>query len=228
MDVINSFKRTWVWCRRFRNRRGYGVHSPFAFNLITWIIYEKQPFYAYKELNGIRKDLSNAGERLNPVRVDELLFRLVNNMYPKNILEIGTGSGLSTVYIARARKKASVTTFDLKTVKNAERLFTGYNIAYRTGEINRLVADYLDALRPVDFVHLNERKPLPGIYERLQSKVHCNSLFVIEGIHASRDMRDWWDGVVADERTGITFDLYDVGLVFYDKTKIKQHYIINF
>lgn len=31
-----------------------------------------------------------------------------------------------------------------------------------------------------------------------------------------------------DERVGVTFDLYDLGLLFFDKTKIKQHYIVNF
>ena len=27
---------------------------------------------------------------------------------------------------------------------------------------------------------------------------------------------------------GITFDLYDLGIIFFDKTKIKQDYIVNF
>lgn len=228
MGVINSLKRTWMRCRRLSNRCGYGVHSPFAFNLITWVIYEKSPFYAYKELNEIRKRISKSKVRLNPARVDKLLFRLVNEVHPRNILEIGMGPGLSTAYMAKARRDASVITFDSEVLKSAEQLFADYNIEYCAGDINCQVAKYLNTLRSVDFVHFNEQKPLSEIYERLQSKVHCNSLFVVEGIHASKDMRNWWNEIVADERTGITFDLYDVGLVFYDKTKIKQHYIINF
>ena len=34
--------------------------------------------------------------------------------------------------------------------------------------------------------------------------------------------------IVASESTGSTFDLYDIGLVFFDKARYKQHYIVNF
>jgi hypothetical protein len=34
--------------------------------------------------------------------------------------------------------------------------------------------------------------------------------------------------VVADPRAVITYDLYDVGLVFFSEKRYKQHYIVNF
>ena len=39
-----------VWLLRFRHRRGYGVHSPFAFNFITDVVYQRLPYYKYCEL----------------------------------------------------------------------------------------------------------------------------------------------------------------------------------
>ena len=39
-----------VWLRRFRHRCGYGVHSPFAFQLIRGVVYERGEFYAYRPL----------------------------------------------------------------------------------------------------------------------------------------------------------------------------------
>ena len=54
------------------------------------------------------------------------------------------------------------------------------------------------------------------------------SVFVVHGICYSKEMKTLWKKWQADERVGITFDLYDVGLLFFDKTKIKQQYIINF
>ena len=38
--ITLALKRPFIWLRRFRHRCGYGVHSPFAFNLITQVIYE--------------------------------------------------------------------------------------------------------------------------------------------------------------------------------------------
>ena len=48
--ITLTLKRPFIWLSRFRHRCGYGVHSPFAFNLITQVIYESTPYYKYKDL----------------------------------------------------------------------------------------------------------------------------------------------------------------------------------
>ena len=48
--ITLALKRPFIWLRRFRHRCGYGVHSPFAFNLITQVIYENTPYYKYKDI----------------------------------------------------------------------------------------------------------------------------------------------------------------------------------
>ena len=47
MNLLYYLKRPFIRLSRFRYRCGYGVHSPFAFSLITDVIYEKMPYYAY-------------------------------------------------------------------------------------------------------------------------------------------------------------------------------------
>ena len=59
-------RRIWNWCKRFRHRCGYGVHSPSDFFLITSVIYEKLPYYAYEELKK-----SNSSRRLLRYREKE-------------------------------------------------------------------------------------------------------------------------------------------------------------
>ena len=61
--------------------------------------------------------------------------------------------------------------------------------------------------------------------DSLYNKVDERSVLIIEGIWRNREL---WQKVVADNRTGVTFDLYYCGIVMFDKKREKHHYIINF
>ena len=64
--------------------------------------------------------------------------------------------------------------------------------------------------------------------EAFVSRAHECSMLIVEGIYASKKAKMRWKELVNDERTGVAFDLYDCGIVFFDHTKSKQVYIINF
>lgn len=73
------------------------------------------------------------------------------------------------------------------------------------------------------------RLPLTGDYRQLMSDIYphvdCQSVLVIEGIN-----RDWdfWKEIEQDARTGVTFDLYYCGIVFFDTKRHKKNYKVNF
>ena len=62
-------------------------------------------------------------------------------------------------------------------------------------------------------------------FEGLCQKADERSVLVVEGIWKDKEA---WAGIVGDERTGVTFDLYYCGIVMFDRKRKKQHYIINF
>ena len=66
------------------------------------------------------------------------------------------------------------------------------------------------------------------VFHICAQRVTLKSVFVVQGICYSKKMKTLWNQLKEDERVGVTFDLYDLGLLFFDKTKIKQHYIVNF
>lgn len=219
--MVNWFFRGWNWCRRFRHRCGYGVHSPSDFFLITFVVYERMAFYAYRTLHDKRKAVLSLPHYRE--KVDKFLFRFTNYWQPSSILEIGTGSGLSTVYMAEA-KQVPVHTYDCCLHQDVKNLLASYpQIVYHTEDAWQKTIDF-----SADLVHIAHTPYYKEVFEVLCSKAGSRTCFVIASPYATKEKKEWWNSVIADLRTGVTFDLYDVGIVFFDKQRIKEHRIVNF
>lgn len=227
---MNFLKRIYIWCRRFRYRKGYGVHSPFAFGLITEVIYEKLPYYAYAPLKAMRKEASKSGMHCTE-RVDKLLFRLANRFQPEYLLEAGTGAGLSLCYLAAGRTGARcVSLCDGTPSLRVEALLAGCckNGRLAGGEILETLQSELEQVPRIDLLHIAHTDKYRQVFEKSLPYLTADALVVVSGIHADAARLAWWNELVADGRTGITFDLYEVGLVFFNRVMNKQHYMVNF
>ena len=77
MLIRNPF----VWLHRIRHRCGYGIHSPFAFALVTQVLYNPGEYYAYRKLSMLHPWYVR-WFRLRPLAVHRLLFRLANYWQP--------------------------------------------------------------------------------------------------------------------------------------------------
>lgn len=102
-QVMQKVTNPLVWLARFRHRRGYGVHSPFAFRFITDVIYERTPFYAYKELD---KALPFS-KRFRHRKGLHLLLRLANHLQPETIV-LPKDAWLEKRYLQSGCKSASI------------------------------------------------------------------------------------------------------------------------
>ncbi len=70
-----------VWLLQVRHRKGYGVHSPFAFDFVTDVLYNHSSYYAYKEIDASLRWWQRA--RVKSMR--HLLLRLANYRCPKTL-----------------------------------------------------------------------------------------------------------------------------------------------
>ena len=105
MNLLLCIKRPFIWLSRFRHRCGYGVHSPFAFSLITDVIYEKMPYYAYSSLKEEQKKMvRERGWTKGSQKVNRFLFRLVNRVQPNTIIEVGRPSS-TALYLQSANHR---------------------------------------------------------------------------------------------------------------------------
>ena len=202
-------RRIWNWCRRFRHRCGYGVHSPSDFFLITSVIYEKLPYYAYDSLKA-----SPASRALPHYRekVNRLLFRLVNYFRPEVLVEVGTGNGDAFRYMQAARISMEAVSLG----------GTDWN------EVHCQLKKELLRMKRVDFLHIAHTPYYKEVFEMAFPYLNERSIVVIGDIYASKEREDWWKRFTVDERVRLTFDLYDIGLMFFDTKRYKQNFIVNF
>ena len=204
-----AFARPLVRLCRFRHRCGYGVHSPFAFNLITQVIYQRTPYYKYSALLEAESRWERQGPTTIPnesLKVKRLLFRLVNHARPAVIVDAGTPTPAS-LYLQAGKTDAR-----LISIQQMEEL---------PPEMKETVGFlYLHAWNRPDFVE--------EIFQRCIPHATRQSVFVISGIGYTTRMRALWKKLRCNPQVGITFDLYDMGILFFDRTMNKQDYTVCF
>ncbi|MDL2231640.1 hypothetical protein LJB85_02750 [Porphyromonadaceae bacterium OttesenSCG-928-L07] len=69
---------------RFRHKRGFGVHSPFVFNLITRVIRDRKGKFVYPEHAENAMHISRRSRKFY-----RLLYRLITHLGVKRVLCIG-------------------------------------------------------------------------------------------------------------------------------------------
>lgn len=170
--------------RKLRYRKGFGVHSPFVFNLITKVIEERRPYYRFYDIELERRKLLYREQQLtypdrqkkNKLRTGTvsdivgreaiskkhgaLLFRLTNYFKSKYILQLGPNMGISTLYLTSYAP--DVTCIALENVPPfaiiAEELFkkqARHPIDLRIGDYKDLLPLALKDLPRLDFAFFN-------------------------------------------------------------------------
>ena len=77
-------------------------------------------------------------------------------------------------------------------------------------------------------VYLDDIGVAEQVWASLSGFSTLRSVFLISGIHADVESVGLWHRFQAHPAVGITFDLYDYGIVFWDRNRYKQHYLVNF
>ena len=219
--------RSLNWCKRFRHRKGYGIHSPSDFFLTTFVIYEQMPFYAYAPLHHLRRVVNHLPHYRE--KVDKLLFRLINYLQPSLLIEAETGSGISTRYMAEACTKLHIHSYASERQDAVERILsTKTAIDYQWGDIIKKIQTLIQEGKKPDVVHIAHTAYYREIFELLLPLADAKTCFIIGKPYENEEKKRWLKEIIADKRTGVTFDLYDIGLVFFNKERTKEHRIVNF
>ena len=173
---------------------------------------------------------------VKPAKYGQLLFRLINYFQPKNALELGTSLGITTAYLSKANGSTEVITIEgcpeTATIaqQNWERLGCK-NITLRMGNFDEVLPEVLNHIPALDFVFIdgNHRKEMTlDYFNKCLQKAHEKSVFVLDDIYWSEEMKEAWEEIKADNRVSVTIDLFFMGLAFFRKGQVKQDFVIRY
>lgn len=260
MRLKDRIFSAWAYVRHrvvARNTLGYGIHSPYLFNLARAIFPCTHPYYAFGKIERRRAALlrcedeifvedfgtGHSGKRrvcdiarmtLKPSREAQLLMRLAVEQGAKEIVELGTCLGISSAYLASAGSDVRLTTFE-GAPEVAEIARKGWlelglkNVECVVGDIDKTLPEW----RPegkIDMAFLDANHTYEATvryFKTLLPFAHKKSIFVLDDIHYSCGMQRAWEEICKMQEVSATMDLYAMGLVFFDPNYEKKTYCIR-
>jgi predicted O-methyltransferase YrrM len=177
-----------------------------------------------------------ARHSLKSPKYSQLLFRLVNHFQSQTILELGTSLGVTTLYLAAANTQANVVTIEGSEAiaELARQNFIksdAFNIQLVVGNFDEVLQTELKKIKQLDFVFFdgNHRKaPTLSYFEQCLQYAHNNSVFIFDDIHWSDEMEQAWEQIKQHPQVTITIDLFFIGIVFFRKEQVKEHFVLMF
>lgn len=240
----------------------HGTHSPFVYRLVDRILYNTESLPAYTEVEAIRQKLLTdqrtitivdlgagshvnnnrqkkvsdiAAHALKPAKLAQLLYRVVADLQPANIIELGTCLGVTSIYLQKAAPEATVYTLEgsPETAAIAKETFINAGldkIELIVGNFDDTLTGIINSLDKVDFVFVDgnhQKDATLRYFEWCLPKVHENTLLIFDDIYWSEGMKEAWTQIKAHPKVTVTIDLFWIGLVYFRKGQVKEDFKIK-
>ena len=183
---------------RFRHNRGYGVQSPSAFHFVTSVLKEKHLYYSYPAIEKQAKSGRHA-------TYCKRLFRIANYLRSQNIVMLAPHKA-EAFALTVARRNVPVTLLD---------------------EAGDNLAEMLSGNGTLGLLYVGKCNNYASIVEEAIKYVSSDSAVIVKGIYSSHEKELWWQQIKQNPSVCVTFDLYSMGILFFDTKYKKQHYTLK-
>jgi predicted O-methyltransferase YrrM len=247
----------------FRSRTKYSVHSPFVFEFITTVLdHKKVANDKVLKIESLRKELLSfhkeievkdfgAGSSLKNThkkkvsdivrhsaksrKYANLLYRIEDHYQIRNVLELGTSAGLTSLYLAAPSCVDHVLTLEgcPETAKLAEENFKRMNAANLrviNGNFDDLLSEVLAESRfdLIFFDGNHTEEATIRYFEQCLPAATNDSIFIFDDINWSDGMKNAWNRIKENPAVTVTVDLFFLGIVFFRKELSKEDFVIRF
>lgn len=171
-----------------------------------------------------------------PHKYGAILYNVVREFKPHSIIELGTGFGISTAYLAAALPGSSVQTIEgsperSSIAKEFLHQINILNVTFITGEFENILENLLlKARHPLLlFIDGNHKyQPSLNYFQIILKYVNDDTIIIFDDIHWSSEMEKAWKEIYRNEKVILSLDLFRYGMAFFRKGMTKQHVLINF
>ena len=233
------------------------VHSPFVYDFIEEII-DKVPEQRHKLIERERARLLRSkdtieftdygkGGSINTRYISKiarnslkrkkyatLLGSVAKKVNPKTILELGTSLGITTSYLSRYATE-SVTTMegDASVLSYAKEVWSNLNLQ----NINPILGDFDKTLgqlgtQSFDLIYIDGNHkcaPTLSYFDTLlKHNSHEETVFIFDDIHYSKEMEQAWESIKNHPKVYTTLDLFFLGFVYIDSSRVKQDFVLRY
>lgn len=201
---VQNIKRIFIWISRIGYCRGFGIHSPWAYRMVRYVINEHYPYYAYEILDKRFPKIDIVTRKLC-----KLCLRLVTCLQPRVVVCVGDNSDVFAEYINAGCRKS---------------MYIATSADVCSDDFKRM----LDRMGGADFIRIVPQGNFYDLFHVVCNSVTNGSMIMLHDIYSDSYARRLWRYIVKDLHGVVTFDLYYCGLVFFDDKRYKKNYIINF
>lgn len=213
----------WDKIQRVKHNKGYGVQSPAAFHFVTQVLRNKEQYYIYPQLDNV----ALATGEFSPVHCRRL-FRVANYLQPQNIILYNAGKGSIACALSAGKQNVPLHYIARNDNINPEaKRFLRDRISKHISEtpINELKS-ILEKENTIGMLHIIADENLLEVIDVATKHINKKSVIIIEGIHYDKVLSKQWETIKKHSKSVITFDLYSMGIIFFDNEYKKQHYTL--
>lgn len=244
---------------QFTAKTRHGTHSPFVYKLADEVIYDFSIKSDYKAIEAQRKKLLNdqrliaitdlergknqskkvsqiAKNALKSPRLAQLIYRLVANHQPTDMIELGTCLGITSAYLSKAQSNANLLTIEgcPQSAEVARQNFQDLglnNVELQVGNFNDLLPRAIAEREQLDFVYIDgnhTKEATINYFQWCLPKVTENTLLIFDDIYWSEGMKQAWEEIKNHSDVTVTVDLFWIGLVYFRKGQAKEHFKLKY
>lgn len=235
-----KFKRYYTAFRRYKRSKGFGIHSPFAFNFVLKVLRERCHYYSYDLIHTKRWEASKLTSKNKERRKiisyknAKMIFRITCYFNPKSILQIGTNHGIITSSMLSVSSSSHLYSYLGKNNKSQiyDSLTESFNPQIsKYDDIIKAINDYNSSLTDSDkpFILLNNiEKENELIVNTLSEALANEGVVIICNINKNNDIKNIWKKTKSSMKYGMSFSNEKIGVIVGYKHLPLQHFSLWF